>query len=568
MSFLTNKPILINITIYKMKFTSEFKKFVKIAEGCRHTKTIKNAYGDDVTVPCGRCKYCLLKKASIFELYCKMEESTSKYCYMCTLDYDNRYVPALKFDRFDNIVEPHIAFERVIYDSKGRKVQDYYNEDFLQELLYKKGTSVYPLTKNEEYELLHKINSYSIQKGRKIIDFFPVLLKKDLQNFLKRLRKIVEKNHTNVQLRYFASGEYGPKTYRPHFHILLYFDDFELSKNIVRYCSECWQFGTADTDSSRRKVSSYVASYVNSFSDFPDVYKTFGFPPFNSHSVYFGINFYKTYTKDIYKNGFQFFSQCVVKIFDKELQIIPPSSVLDYFYPRCKGFNYIAFNEKVSLYTFKNNIRNVLPSSHFNNSEICLFIVYQYILEHSPFHLQISTLIDDICDFLPIDNNQITKDITSFYNIANDNVLATDLDKRIKASYFYNFLYELLSTSDKFEEYIYHFNKSNNITSRYTTEQYVRIIDKFYSDRALNSLKTQYTNMEAYSNLCQTEEEFDSLYTFYDFPFDTELHNYFEDYADFSIQVKYNNSIKHKVLNDLNGLLSGLYNNNEKTNEL
>nr|DAR48353.1 MAG TPA: Replication associated protein [Microviridae sp.] len=547
-----------------MKFTSELKKFVKMAEGCRHTKVIKNAYGDDVTVPCGHCKYCLLKKASILELYCKMEESTSKYCYMCSLDYDNNFVPALIFERFDDIVEPHVAFEREIYDVKGRKVRDYYNEDYLQEFLYKKGTSVYPLTKNDENELLHKINSYSIKKGRKTIDFFPVLLKKDLQNFLKRLRKTIKKNHPNAELRYFATGEYGPKTYRPHFHVLLYFDDFELSKNIISYCSESWQFGNANTSSSRRKVSSYVSSYVNSFSDFPDIYKTFGFSTFNSHSVYFGVNFYKNYTKDIYQNGFQFFAQSVVKVFEKELQIIPPSSVLDYFYPRCKGFNYIPFNEKVSLYTFKNNIRNILPSSQFNNSEISLFIVYQYILEHSPFHSQISSLIDDICDFLPIDSFQITKDITSFYNIANDNILAPDLDKRIKASYLYNVLYDILSTSDKFEEFIYHFNKSNHIDKSYTYPYYVRIINKFYSDRCLNSLMTQYTNMEAYSNLCQSEDEFDSLYTFYDFPFDTELHNYFEDYAEFSINVKYNNSIKHKVLNDLNGLLSGLYNKNEK----
>ena len=551
-----------------MKFTAEFKKFVKMAEGCRNTKTIKNVYGDDVTVPCGRCKYCLLKKASIFELYCKMEECTSKYCYMCTLDYDNKFVPAIKFDRFDDIAEPYVAFERDIFDSKGRKVKDYFNDEYLTELLNKKGTTVYPLTHIEENELLHTINSYSIEKGRKIIDFFPILLKKDLQNFLKRLRKTVEKNHSNVQLRYFATGEYGPKTHRPHFHVLLYFDDFELSKKIVSYCSQSWQFGTADTDSSRRKVSSYVASYVNSFSDFPDVYKAFGFPPFHSHSIYFGVNYYKNYTNDIYKNGFQFFAQSVVKIFEKELQIIPPTSVLDYFYPRCKGFNYIPLDEKVTLYTFKNNIRNVLPASHFNNSEICLFIVYQYILEHSPFHSQICTLIDDICDFLPIDSNQITKDITSFYNIANDNVLATDLDKRIKVSYFFNVLYDILSTSDKFDEFIYHFNKSNNIDKSYPYPYYVRIIDKFYSDRSLNSLLSQYTNMEAYSNLCQTEEEFDSLYTFYDFPFDTELHNYFEDYSEFAIQVKYNNSIKHKVLNDLNGLLSGLYYNNEKTNEL
>ncbi|AXH74431.1 MAG: replication initiator protein [Microviridae sp.] len=44
----------------------------------------------------------------------------------------------------------------------------------------------------------------------------PQLVKSDLQNFFKRLRK---KGH---KCRYFAVGEYGSKTYRPHYHIILF----------------------------------------------------------------------------------------------------------------------------------------------------------------------------------------------------------------------------------------------------------------------------------------------------------------------------------------------------------
>lgn len=44
----------------------------------------------------------------------------------------------------------------------------------------------------------------------------PQLVKSDLQNFFKRLRK------KGYKCRYFAVGEYGSKTYRPHYHIILF----------------------------------------------------------------------------------------------------------------------------------------------------------------------------------------------------------------------------------------------------------------------------------------------------------------------------------------------------------
>ena len=43
------------------------------------------------------------------------------------------------------------------------------------------------------------------------------LVKKDLQDFFKRLRK-----RNQRKLRYYAVGEYGSKTNRPHYHIILF----------------------------------------------------------------------------------------------------------------------------------------------------------------------------------------------------------------------------------------------------------------------------------------------------------------------------------------------------------
>lgn len=44
------------------------------------------------------------------------------------------------------------------------------------------------------------------------------LSKRDVQLWLKRLRKFF----SGTQIRYFLSGEYGPKTHRPHYHAILF----------------------------------------------------------------------------------------------------------------------------------------------------------------------------------------------------------------------------------------------------------------------------------------------------------------------------------------------------------
>lgn len=49
---------------------------------------------------------------------------------------------------------------------------------------------------------------------------FMSLDKKHLQQFFKRLRQWHGKNH--ISIKYYAVGEYGGKTYRPHYHIILF----------------------------------------------------------------------------------------------------------------------------------------------------------------------------------------------------------------------------------------------------------------------------------------------------------------------------------------------------------
>lgn len=104
-------------------------------------------------------------------------------------------------------------------------------------------------------------------------EYRPTLCKRDLQLFLKRLRK-----RFDVELRYYACGEYGEKSARPHYHAILFglspFDldpewllyegksgrDFHRHRSSPLY--DLWQYGIVHVGECSRQSIQYVAGYV------------------------------------------------------------------------------------------------------------------------------------------------------------------------------------------------------------------------------------------------------------------------------------------------------------------
>lgn len=77
--------------------------------------------------------------------------------------------------------------------------------------------------------------------------------KKDLQKFLKRLRW-----NTGLPLRYFAVGEYGEISFRPHYHLIV----FGLSPVLADQVKKSWWKGFVHVGNAEAKSMSYVCSYV------------------------------------------------------------------------------------------------------------------------------------------------------------------------------------------------------------------------------------------------------------------------------------------------------------------
>ncbi len=88
---------------------------------------------------------------------------------------------------------------------------------------------------------------------------FPTLKKTDLSAFLKRLRKHFE----STKLRFFACGEYGTKTLRPHYHLIIYgYPKFENRWAETELLSRIWKNGNVYLGSVTEQSIAYVSRYV------------------------------------------------------------------------------------------------------------------------------------------------------------------------------------------------------------------------------------------------------------------------------------------------------------------
>lgn len=86
----------------------------------------------------------------------------------------------------------------------------------------------------------------------------PTLEKYHLQLWLKRLRKRIAQLDTGRTIRFFACGEYGEKTNRPHYHAIL-FGGRESDRPTV---DKAWGLGRTQTVRATPKTIAYVAGYV------------------------------------------------------------------------------------------------------------------------------------------------------------------------------------------------------------------------------------------------------------------------------------------------------------------
>lgn len=169
-----------------------------------------------VSVPCGHCINCQMRKRKDMSVRLAHEASCFEQCCFITLTYNERNVPTTDWNEL-------------------------------------------------------KCHSKQFDRGAGSLPEY-TLCPSDVQKFMKRLRAHLEYHYGIKGLRYFAVGEYGGKTHRPHYHIILFGwkpNDLEFLKfhngNPV-YTSQLlqkkWKMGFSSVSDVSPFVAKYAARYV------------------------------------------------------------------------------------------------------------------------------------------------------------------------------------------------------------------------------------------------------------------------------------------------------------------
>lgn len=497
---------------------------------CLNPQKIKNQYtGQTMIVGCGKCCSCNSARSSSLSLKCNLESKDNDYSHFITLTYNQENIPLME-------AVP-------VYGSKGT----FYQFVSLCKRLDEDGLLLASVPySNHEISLLKEKANLS--------GHFGYLSKYEIQLFLKRLRKNISKIYPNERIRYFACGEFGPKSLRPHYHLILWHNCKELSENLDNLVRESWQLGFTDTQKVHKSASSYVAGYVNSLGSLPRLYQSGQCKPFCCHSKFLGEKFFKSKKEEAYSLTPQEFMRRSFKNTSVDSEFTLWRSVAHYFYPKCRGYSssdsilrkfhytifekYLRRTRTIETEDKKKLILKLNPSP----SEIANEIMYILDPKSPPYYDDYS-----VSDVLYYDR---IYGITNLYKLAYELEGCTDPDqiytlsevKKMLESTYCKIAYDM-RLSKHFLTFVC------NSLHPIEIETKLKMIDIFWKDVEYNRM------IDWYDSQNTTLEEFglDTLPLFYD-SCDIDLlteHPFYLHYKSYSM-MNADNRMKHKRQNDAN----------------
>lgn len=298
---------------------------------CYHPRIINNPYTHErLVVSCGKCPACRDARAAKWVERLNAERSTCNYGVFFTLDYAPEYVPTCIYHDGYFLAEP----QKFMFQDKSGKTH------------YLKRDGMF-----EQAPYLGKKWLHVLEKSDYVIKYAPSC---DIQNFMKRLRKLIKSNGINEKIRYYIVSEYGETTFRPHWHGLLFFNSSEIASRIKEFISTAWKFSRRDLRLSffETGCSSYVASYVNCLTQLPKYLQSSALRPkaFMSRRPYIGHNeLSDEQVRQI------FFSSSVTFVRPnrktQQLDIVPLwRSFKDRYFPRCLQYRFLSSSGRYFLY--------------------------------------------------------------------------------------------------------------------------------------------------------------------------------------------------------------------------
>lgn len=462
--------------------------------------------GIKVLVKCGKCEACQQEKASKrttrINLETKIHVPQGRSTLFLTLTYENRYVPFILNNEYRDFINlntnilhvlreenPHdlkrvsstSKFKRPLrskdmiidtFDDYHLKSEDIVNTQcntFMRNYLLRYSADEI----QNDLPFLRKVYFKGKERHIKFLNNrVGVLYYKDVQDFIKRLRINLDRHYgIKDKFSFFCCGEYGPTSYRPHYHILLhvpsrYFAQFK------RAVVESWKFDNLGEPSKYQRqiklaedAASYVSSYVNRSSDFPlffDEYKFFR--PSHVYSQGYGMVSCYCQLPTLLEMARQsrFIYPKVINVFGKHSVIdVPlPSYVVNRYFPKFKGFSRLTTSEIHYIITGCNRLHEYAKTIDYTDEDI------------KSISLSIRNHYIRYCELLGLPLNDYTLE-----NYARDYTMCWNSYK----SSIQLFAYDTLKTDSDF---IYHFT---NWSEKYWLHSLVKDALYIRKDMELNS---------------------------------------------------------------------------------
>ena len=483
---------------------------------CLHPRKIVNSNGEEVLVPCGHCQACLSRKSSDYVQQIELESLQHKYCLFVTLTFDNKNIPMIRLKkRFDNFYdiygyrwkkETTKPYDSIVYDEEALKL--------LQEKFNLNGN-------------------------------IPILVKSDLQKFIKRIRRKLNYIYDGQEekLRYFGIGEYGPLHFRPHFHILFWFENEETYETLLQIIPELWKYGSCDCSRSQGKCAHYVAGYLNSYINLPKIFRDNKFKPFNCHSKGLGLNIFDGKRDKIYETS-DINSLCTDYNRSGKVRTTHPWQALETrYFPRCVQYSQLSLQGKYDAYRCYNIARAV--AGDIKSLRELSEVILDNCIQLSEYYKELKF---EKLDKINLDMNYINfyrwfsnLALHGQYHLLNSAELNTKTDTYKKIA---QRIERSLRTSKHFIDFVC--NSNPNLYNK----QFMNIIN-YYNSKEIERLRKFYSFQET------NPQYFEIMYN------DTFTSDKLEKtdiYKQFTVIVdeKFNNNIKHKLLNDKNKIFNNI----------
>lgn len=525
--------------------------------GCFKPKRVINQYtGAVLYAPCRDCDFCRNRRS--YELSDRIEReflnagATADVLFV-TLDYNNEGIPVYAYNEDTGYWLSNREDYTSCYDDDGVLSVELACSAGLRYLPIKDselGEYYYPVKYGNKLAFGHLCYPDVLKwmhavRDKFAYDFGEVKVRGKLVPRSEEVKELFgELSYEEVKFRYFLCGEYGPTSFRPHYHLLLWFGrryTDEQYRYLCKVLSSNWSFGrTVVKAATSRGVKNYLASYVTSSAGLPEVLRAKSLRPFCTFSKAPIIGAYHLGKDEI----FQMLDTGVTKVSEwnseeKEFtDVLPASSLYVRYFPRCRRFAYETRAYKLRVYRYiYDYYRGLQVAKAIEVANSYGFIGYNRqvcidILSSVPYHSEDEAknlrLIDVPDSDFPLYPSEVktceswrSRSVKSEVSITDwdavpdvlkDNPAFGDVYTTIKTevegvlkSYAPRYLVE--ERTEQVKEWSYADKYASLVCYRYcvmfgvTPEFVLDAIERIYSVRSLDMLKAQFEDQETKQNL-------------------------------------------------------------------